>query len=101
MDHAWIPGGDPPSLMAKQLCADRVLAAISLDTHVVTINWGDGSPPQTATVDELRQTFAGSHQYSHGGTYTVTVTVTDSDGAAVSKTMSVKVTGNNSLSGGL
>ena len=36
MDHAWIPGGDPPSLMAKQLCSDRVLAAISLDTHVVT-----------------------------------------------------------------
>jgi hypothetical protein len=36
MDHAWIPGGDPPSLMAKQLCSDRVLAATSLDTHVVT-----------------------------------------------------------------
>ena len=34
MDHAWIPGGDPDSLMAKQLCSDRVLAP-SLDTHVV------------------------------------------------------------------
>jgi hypothetical protein len=36
MDHAWIPGGDDASLLAKQLCKDRVLAP-SLDTHVVDL----------------------------------------------------------------
>src|SRR5262249_43943066 len=70
-----------------------------LDTHVVTIDWGDGSAPQAVAVDELHQSILGSHQYSHGGTYSVTVTVTDSDGAAVSKTTTVKVTGNGSVNG--
>jgi hypothetical protein len=36
LDHAWIPGGDRDSRMAKQLCKDRVLAP-SLDTHVVDL----------------------------------------------------------------
>jgi hypothetical protein len=36
MDHAWVPGGDDDSLMAKQLCRDRVLTP-SLDTHLVDL----------------------------------------------------------------
>jgi hypothetical protein len=36
VDHAWIPGHDADSLMAKQLYRDRVLAP-SLDTHVVDL----------------------------------------------------------------
>src|SRR5207244_1790741 len=72
-----------------------------LDTHVATVDWGDGSAPQTVTVDELSQTFAGGHQYGHGGSFNVTVTMTDSDGAATSRATSVKVTGNNLVNGTL
>ena len=37
MDLAWVPGGDPPSLLAKELYADRVDAATSLDTKLVKV----------------------------------------------------------------
>lgn len=37
MDVAWVPGGDPDSLLAKQLYMDRVDAASSLDTQLVTV----------------------------------------------------------------
>lgn len=37
MDIAWVPGGDPASLLAKELYADRVDAATSLDTKLVKV----------------------------------------------------------------
>jgi hypothetical protein len=37
MDLAWVPGGDPASLLAKELYADRVNAATSLDTRLVSV----------------------------------------------------------------
>ncbi|WP_345327120.1 Calx-beta domain-containing protein [Novipirellula rosea] len=49
------------------------------DTHVVTINWGDGvietiAPSQ---VNQTADTFTASHVYIDGGIYTATVTVDD------------------------
>lgn len=60
------------------------------DTHVVTVDWGDGTSEDVA-VDQSADTFVGSHEYAHGGIYVVTVTATDSDGAvsAVQKAQSV------------
>src|SRR3954469_9687206 len=66
-----------------------------LDTHTATIDWGDGSPVQNATVFEVNGSGAlgGTHTYADDGVYTVKVTVTDDDGGSDSDTF--KVTVNN------
>lgn len=51
----------------------------SIDTHSATIHWGDGSAPETVSVDSLTRTFAGAHTYVESGIYEITVTVTDDD----------------------
>ena len=64
------------------------------DSHVATINWGDGK----ITTGKVREPTAeadgavtGKHTYRKAGTYTVTVTVQDSSGAVSSDTLIVKV----------
>jgi PKD repeat protein len=52
------------------------------DTHTATVNWGDGSPTENATVYEGVGSGAigGTHVYEDEGTYTVTVVVMDNNG---------------------
>ncbi|MEZ6130775.1 MAG: PKD domain-containing protein [Planctomycetaceae bacterium] len=46
------------------------------DDYTATIDWGDGSPVLTATVDQIANTVAGSYHYpDDGGVYTVTFTL--------------------------
>ena len=65
------------------------------DTHISTINWGDGSPAQAATVTEPSGSNPGvlnaSHTYLAAGSYQVTVTVTDAADATASDTLQVVV----------
>jgi DNA/RNA endonuclease G (NUC1)/uncharacterized protein YjdB len=54
-----------------------------LDSHEVTVDWGDGT---VATVAGSDGTATLTHRYAATGFYTVTATVTDSDGDADSRT---------------
>jgi VCBS repeat-containing protein len=61
-----------------------------LDTHEVTIDWGDGD---TDSLD-LEAGLAGfdyAHRFNTTGTYTVTVTIVDNDGESDKITFSVNV----------
>jgi Ca2+-binding RTX toxin-like protein len=64
------------------------------DTHVATIDWGDGTVT-TAAVSEAggSGTLTGSHAYQYGGLYTVTVTVTDDDTGEVTAVTTAVITG--------
>jgi hypothetical protein len=71
----------------------------TLDTHVVVINWGDGSPTSTISLGGGVLGFGPiSHQYlddNPSGTssdnYTITVSVTDDDNGAGTGTTSIAV----------
>ncbi|MBL8818926.1 MAG: hypothetical protein JNL58_23055 [Planctomyces sp.] len=60
--------------------------ARELDTHTVTVDWGDGTT-STVTTNQLLDSFLGTHQYATGGVFQISVIVTDSDGATSSVAM--------------
>ncbi|MCC7476219.1 MAG: hypothetical protein IT425_12555 [Pirellulales bacterium] len=64
-----------------------------LDTHTATVNWGDGSATENATIFQGLGAGAlgGSHTYADDGIYTVTVSVADGDGGSDTKTFHVAV----------
>jgi parallel beta-helix repeat protein len=50
------------------------------DTHTATIDWGDGTLPDTFNiVDEIGGTVTDSYTYSQAGVYIITLTVEDDD----------------------
>lgn len=60
----------------------------TLDTHTATIDWGDGSGPQT--IAQTGGAIAANHVYADAGFYTVTYTLKDDDtGEDVTTTMTV------------
>jgi hypothetical protein len=65
------------------------------DTHVASIDWGDGTVT-TATVTEAAGagTAAGQHAYGAPGAYTALVSVTDDDGGVGSGTLAVTIRNN-------
>jgi hypothetical protein len=65
----------------------------TLDTHTVTINWGDGSAATTLGLTANVRSFTVSHRYldnpagkATGGSFGIVVTVADKDGGVVSNT---------------
>jgi PKD repeat protein len=66
-----------------------------LDTHTVTVNWGDGTPTEPATVlpgAPGSGAILGSHTYADDGVYEVKVTITDDDGGMDMESFFVTVT---------
>ena len=68
-----------------------------LDTHTVTVSWGDGTPAEmlpAAAVNQASYTFSHSRLYASGGIFTITVTIADEDGGvSASQTTTAVVTG--------
>ncbi len=68
----------------------------SLDTHTVTISWGDGTT-SSATVDPVSRTFTANHQYLDDAlrrasdVYTIGIKVTDDDTGSVQATTTITV----------
>jgi PKD repeat protein len=62
-----------------------------LDTHVLTMLWGDGTT-STSTLVAGATMFSETHTYPAAGTFTVTATVTDPAAAAATATASVVTT---------
>ena len=65
-----------------------------LDTHVASIDWGDGTSISPSRLKEASGagTTGDMHQYAAPGNYTVSIGVTDDDGAATTATLSLNVT---------
>src|SRR4051794_23985725 len=78
-------GGAPP----LALYIDPDLA----DSHTATVDWGDGSPVENATIFAAPGSGAigGTHIYADDGTYTVSVSVADDNGGSASQSFDVQV----------
>jgi len=70
-----------------------------LDTHTATVDWGDGSSPEPASILEINGSgdILGIHTYADDGNYQVTVTVTDDDGGFDRQSFNVSVGNVNPL----
>jgi lysophospholipase L1-like esterase len=63
------------------------------DSWTATVDYGDGSAPQTLPINQANKTFALSKVYAYNGAYSVKVTIVDDDGGTSSSTNKVTVTG--------
>lgn len=63
------------------------------DTHTATVDWGDGSGPQHATVRENkgRGQLSATHTYSSSGNFTIVIRVTDSASKTTTTYRNVRV----------
>lgn len=74
-----------PNIDTKSIDGNVTIAGVfsdvdSSDIHTVMLDWGDGTLPETASVDQLANSFFASHQYDRGGIFPVTVMLFDNAG---------------------
>src|SRR6185295_4299429 len=63
----------------------------TLDTHELTINWGDGSPNSVINLAAGVTAFSVNHQYNAGGAFTISLTATDDDGGSGTGSVGITV----------
>ena len=71
-------------------------ANLGTGTYSATVNWGDGKPTQSATVNVTGTSgtiVAPTHKYKTAGPFTVTVTLANTDGTIETTTDPITVTG--------
>ena len=89
------PGSDPFEGQVFTYSSTFTDAGVD-DTHIATIDWGDGTPVAPVELVEPAPPVAGTltaeHAYGDNGTYGVTVTVEDDDSGTGTDTFSVTVT---------
>jgi hypothetical protein len=64
----------------------------TLDTHVVSVDWGDGTTNGASSLAAGATSFSIGHVYGAEGAFAVTVTVSDDDAGQASGATSVTVT---------
>ena len=64
----------------------------TLDTHVVMVDWGDGSSSTAVTVNPLTRTFAGLRTYATGGLFTI-IAIDDDGGVSAPEKATAYVEG--------
>jgi hypothetical protein len=75
--------GEPATLSGRLVDDDED------DVLSLTVDWGDGSEPETSTPD--RAPFAVTHRYASPGTYTAHVTWSDDTGLSNSRDLTIRV----------
>ena len=67
------------------------------DTHTVTIDWGDGSTPSLATVNEANHSFTAAHTYldNNGASTGYSISAVVNDGSADGPAATTPITVNN------
>ena len=73
----------------------------SLDTHQLTVDWGDGSSEVLYDFTDLDRAFSGNHVYQEGGVYQITLTLIDDDDGIDTTTQMVAVRGTGLVDGTL
>ncbi|WP_197455992.1 choice-of-anchor Q domain-containing protein [Stieleria neptunia] len=73
----------------------------SIDTHKVTVDWGDGNSEVLYDFADLDRGFTGNHFYQNGGVYEIKLTLVDDDGGVDTSTQLVAIRGASLIDGTL
>lgn len=88
------------TLVSESSVAEGQLAGIRvqfsdaglLDSHTLTLDWGDGSAPEVLLLPAGSQPFTLQHRYAQDGSYTVSATLLDDDGGSAAASATQQVT---------
>jgi len=93
-----LDGGGTPTIVGLPVTVAEAFTDPGIaDTQTATIDWGDGSPPDTSFTSftdargGVEGKLADSHVFATPGVRVILVTVTDDDGGAVTRGFVVKV----------
>jgi hypothetical protein len=71
----------------------------SLDTHRLTVDWGDGSSEILYNFNSTGRAYSGYHFYQQGGVYEIKLTLLDDDGGVDTTTAFVAIRGTSVING--